>query len=45
MEVSHTPTDKRTARDVWTALQDLPQRVSSLLKKYASSNSSSTVEK
>ena len=38
MEVSHTPTDKRTARDVWTALQDLPQRVSSLLKKYASSN-------
>ena len=38
MEVSHPPTDKRTARDVWTALQDLPQRVSSLLKKYASSN-------
>ena len=38
MEVSHTPIDKPTPRDVWTVLQDLPQRVSSLLKKYESSN-------
>ena len=37
MEVSHTPVDKPTPRDVWTALNDLPQRVSSLLKKYESS--------
>ena len=27
-----------TVRDVWTALEELPQRVSSLLKKYESSN-------
>ena len=33
MEVSHTPVDKPTARDVWTALEELPQRVSALLKK------------
>ena len=38
MEVSHTPADKPTPRDVWTVLQDLPQRVSTLLKKYESSN-------
>ena len=38
MEVSHTPTAKPTARDVWTVLQDLPQHVSALLKKYESSN-------
>jgi len=37
MEVSHTPKDKPTPRDVWTALEQLPQRVSSLLKKYESS--------
>ena len=38
MEVSHTLADKPIPRDVWTALNDLPQRVSSLLKKYESSN-------
>jgi hypothetical protein len=38
MEVSHTPVDKRTARNVWTTLDALPQRVGSLLKKYESSN-------
>ena len=38
MEVSHTPVDKPTPRDVWTALNDLPQRVNSLLKKYESSH-------
>ena len=38
MEVSHTPVDKPTARDVWTALEELPQRVSALLKKYESPN-------
>ena len=38
MEVSHTPTDKPTPRDLWTVLQDLPRRVSTLLKKYESSN-------
>ena len=38
MEVSHTPADKPTPHDVWTVLQDLPQRVSTLLKKYESSN-------
>ena len=37
MEVSHTPSAKPTARDLWTVLQDLPQRVSALLKKYESS--------
>ena len=40
MEVSHTPVDKPTPRNGWTALQQLPQRVSSLLKKYESSNTS-----
>ena len=34
MEVSHTPLDKPTVGDVWTALEVLPQRVSALLKKY-----------
>ena len=38
MEVSHTPVDKPTPRDVWTTLEVLPQRVGSLLKKYESSN-------
>ena len=38
MEVSHTPVDKPTPRDVCTVLQDLPQRVSALLKQYESSN-------
>ena len=38
MEVSHTPVDKPTPPDVWTALNNLPQRVSTLLKKYESSN-------
>ena len=38
MEVSHTPADKPIPRDVWTVLNDLPQRVSTLLKKYESSN-------
>ena len=38
MEVSHTPVDKPTPRDVWTMLDALPQRVASLLKKYESSN-------
>ena len=38
MEVSHTPVDKPTRRDVWTALDALPQRVGSLLKKYESSS-------
>ena len=33
MEVSHTPVDKPTARDVWTALEELPQRVSALLPR------------
>ena len=37
MEVSHTLVDKPTPRDVWTALKELPQRVSALLKKYESS--------
>ena len=40
MEVSHTPVDKPTPRNGWTELQQLPQRVSSLLKKYESSNTS-----
>ena len=38
MEVSHTPVDIPTPRDVWTALNNLPQRVGPLLKKYESSN-------
>ena len=38
MEVSHTPVDIPTPRDVWTALNDLPQRVNSLLKKFESSH-------
>ena len=38
MKVSHTPVDKPTPPDVWTALNNLPQRVSILLKKYESSN-------
>ena len=38
MKVSHTPVDKPTPRDVWSALNDLPQRVNSLLKKYESSH-------
>ena len=38
MEVSHRPTDKPTPHDVWTVLQDLPQRVNTLLKKYEPSN-------
>ena len=38
MEVSHTPVDKPTPRDVWTAPKDIPQRVNSLLKKYESSH-------
>ena len=38
MEVSHTPADKPIPRDVWTVLNDLPQRVSTVLKKYESSN-------
>ena len=38
MEVSHTCADKPTPRDVWTALEELPQRVSALLKKYDSAN-------
>ena len=38
MEVSHTPVDKPTPRDAWSALKDLPQRVATLLKKYESSN-------
>ena len=38
MEVSHTPVDKPTPGDVWTALKDLPQHVNSLLKKYESSH-------
>ena len=38
MEVSHTPVNKPTPRDAWTALNDLPQRVNSLVKKYESSN-------
>ena len=38
MEVSHTSVDKPTARDVWSVLEQLPQRVSTLLKKYESSN-------
>ena len=38
MEVSHTPVDKPTPPDVWTALNNLPQRVGALLKKYESSN-------
>ena len=40
MEVSHTPVDKPTPRDLWSVLQDLPQRVSALLKQYESSNTS-----
>ena len=39
MEVSHTPVDKPTPRNGWTALQQLPQHVSALLK-YESSNTS-----
>ena len=38
MEVSHTPLDKPTPRDAWSALKDLPQRVATLVKKYESSN-------
>ena len=38
MKVSHTPVDKPTPPDVWTALNNLPQRVGALLKKYESSN-------
>ena len=38
MEVSHTCADNPTARDVWSALEELPQRVSALLKKYDSAN-------
>ena len=38
MEVSHTPVDIPTPRDVWSALNDLPQRVNSLLKKFESSH-------
>ena len=38
MEVSHTSLDTPTARDVWSALEELPQRVSALLEKYESSN-------
>ena len=38
MEVSHTSLDKPTARDAWTALEELPQRVNTLVKKYESSN-------
>ena len=38
MEVFHTPVDKPTPHDVWTALDALPQRVSALLKKYESSS-------
>ena len=37
MEVSHTLVDKPTPRDCWTALEELPQRVSALLTKYESS--------
>ena len=33
MEVSHTPVDIPTPRDVWTALNDLPQRVNSLAEE------------
>ena len=38
MEVSHTPVDKPTPRDASTALNHLPQRVATLVKKYESSN-------
>ena len=38
MEVSHTSLDKPTARDAWTTLEELPQRVNTLVKKYESSN-------
>ena len=34
----HTPADKPIPRDVWTVLNHLPQRVSTLLKKYESAN-------
>ena len=37
MEVSHTLVDKPTPRDCWSALKELPQRVSALLRKYESS--------
>ena len=37
MEVSHTLVDKPTPRDCWSALKELPQRVSALLTKYESS--------
>ena len=37
MEVSHTPVDKPTSRDCWTALKELAQRVSALLAKYEAS--------
>ena len=38
MEVSHTPLDKPTPRDAWTALNDLLRRVNALRKKYESSD-------
>ena len=38
MEVSHTPLDKPTPRDAWVALNDLPGRVNTVLKKYESSH-------
>ena len=38
MEVSHTSVDKPTPRNSWTALKELPQRVSALVKKYESSS-------
>ena len=38
MEVNHTPVDKPTPRDASTALNHLPQRVATLVKKYESSN-------
>ena len=40
MEVSHTSLDKPTSSNLWTVLEALPQRVSTLLKKYESSNES-----
>ena len=41
MKVSHTPMHKPTPRDVGAVLEELPQRVSALLKKYESSHSDS----
>ena len=38
MEVSHTLVDKPTPGDAWTALNDLPRRVATVLKKYEAPN-------